>query len=170
MKKILLVSTLFLATLATLVAQERYGHLNLGNLIAQMPEAVAANDSLEIMQAGMVAQGEAMAAQFQRDAAEFIKQVQGGTLTPVQQQEQQTALEKRQLEIQNFEQVIVQSIEASRNEMLNPIVTRAQNAIEAVAKENGFVMVFDTSIFGAIMYAEESEDIMDLVKAELGMD
>lgn len=157
-------------TLASLVAQERYGHLNFGNLIAQMPEAVAANDSLEVIQAGMVAQGEAMAAQFQRDATAFIQKVQGGTLTPVQQQEQQQALEKRQVEIQNYEQVIVQTVGQTRNQMLEPIVTRAQDAIAKVAKDNGFVMVFDTSIFNAVMYADETEDLMDLVKAELGIE
>ncbi len=170
MKKILLVSALVLSALATLTGQDRYGHLNFGNLIAQMPEAIAANDSLEIMQAGMVAQGEAMAAQFQRDASEFIKQVQSGTLTPVQQQTQQQALEQRQVEIQNFEQVIVQQIGEARNRMLEPIVARAEEAIEGVAKENGFVMIFDTSVFNSVMYAAETEDIMSMVKAKLGIE
>lgn len=170
MKKILLVSALVLSALATLTGQDRYGHLNFGNLIAQMPEAVTANDSLEIIQAGMVAQGEAMAAQFQRDATAFITAVQGGTLTPVQQQQQQAALEQRQVEIQNYEQVIVASIEQQRNAMLTPIVERAQNAVEEVAKENGFVMIFDTSIFNAVLHADETEDIMPLVKAKLGIE
>lgn len=170
MKKILLVSALVLSALATLTGQERYGHLNFGNLIAQMPEAIAANDSLEIIQAQMVARGEAMAAQFQRDATAFIKQVQGGNLTPVQQQTQQQALEKRQVEIQNFEQEIIQTIGAKRNQMLEPIVSRAEGAIESVAKENGFVMIFDTSVFNAVMYAAETEDIMPMVKEKLGIE
>ena len=58
----------------------------------------------------------------------------------------------------------------NRNEMLKPIVARAQTAIDEVAKENGYVMVFDTSIFGAIMYAKDTEDIMPLVKAKLGIE
>lgn len=169
MKKILLLSTLLIGMLS-LQAQDRYGYLNLGNLIAQMPEATMANDSLEIMQATMVATGETMAQQFQRDAAAFIKKVQSGVLTPVQQQTQQAALEKRQLEIQNYEQVIIQTIGAKRDKMLAPIIKRAQDAIDAVAKENGYTMVFDTSVFGAIMYAQESEDIMPLVKEKLGIE
>ncbi|MEL6969698.1 MAG: OmpH family outer membrane protein [Bacteroidota bacterium] len=170
MKKILLVSTLVLGSLIALTGQDRYGHLNFGNLIAVMPEAIQANDSLEIMQATMVARGEAMAAQFQRDASAFIKDVQSGTLTPVQQQERQAALEKRQVEIQNFEQEIVQTMGATRNQMLEPIIARAQQAIDDVAKENGYVMVFDTSVFNAVMFADESEDLMDMVKAKLGIE
>ena len=170
MKKILLVSTLVLGSLVALVGQDKYGHLNFGNLIAQMPEAVAANDSLEIMQATMVARGEAMAAQFQRDATAFISEVQGGTLTPVQQQQKQAALEQRQVEIQNYEQEIVQSIGESRNQMLEPIIAKAQQAIDDVAKENGFVMIFDTSVFNAVMFADESVDVMPMVKEKLGID
>ncbi|MEL7248536.1 MAG: OmpH family outer membrane protein [Bacteroidota bacterium] len=170
MKQILLVSTLVLGSLIALTGQDRYGHLNFGNLIAVMPEAIQANDSLEIMQATMVARGEAMAAQFQRDASAFIKDVQSGTLTPVQQQERQAALEKRQVEIQNFEQEIVQTMGATRNQMLEPIIARAQQAIDDVAKENGYVMVFDTSVFNAVMFADESEDLMDMVKAKLGIE
>ncbi|MEL6655191.1 MAG: OmpH family outer membrane protein [Bacteroidota bacterium] len=170
MKKILLVSTLVLGSLIALTGQDRYGHLNFGNLIAVMPEAIQANDSLEIMQATMVARGEAMAAQFQRDASAFIKDVQSGILTPVQQQERQAALEKRQVEIQNFEQEIVQTMGATRNQMLEPIIARAQQAIDDVAKENGYVMIFDTSVFNAVMFADETEDIMDMVKAKLGIE
>ena len=97
-----------------------------------------------------------MAAQFQRDATAFISEVQGGTLTPVQQQQKQAALEQRQVEIQNYEQEIVQSIGESRNQMLEPIIAKAQQAIDDVAKENGFVMIFDTSVFNAVMFADES--------------
>ena len=170
MKKIILLSAVLIVSLISLQGQDRYGHLNLGNLIAQMPEAVAANDSLEIMQATMVATGETMAQQFQRDATAFVKAVQGGGLTPGKQQAQQAALEKRQLEIQNYEQVIINTIGQKRNEMLAPIVERAQAAIDEVAKENGFLMIFDTSIYGAIMYAQEAVDIMPLVKAKLGIE
>jgi outer membrane protein len=170
MKKIILLGAVFVVSLVSVRAQELYGHLNFGNLIAQMPEAVAANDSLEIMQATMVATGETMAQQFQRDASAFIKAVQTGDMPPVKQQERQAALEKRQAEIQNYEQVIINTIGKKRNEMLKPIVARAQTAIDEVAKENGYVMVFDTSIFGAIMYAKDTEDIMPLVKAKLGIE
>lgn len=170
MKKILLLSAVLFVSLMSVQAQDKYAHLNFGNLIAQMPEAVAANDSLEIMQATMVATGETMAQQFQRDATAFIKEVQGGGLPPVKQKERQAALEKRQLEIQNYEQVIINTIGKKRNQMLKPIVARAQAAIDEVAKEKGYKMVFDTSIFGAIMFAEDTVDIMPLVKAKLGIE
>lgn len=169
MKKLL---TLFflLATVSLMQAQERYGHLNFGNLIAMMPATEAADSELEAYQKQLVAKGETMAAAFQEEYAAFAQQVQGGDLTPIQQQEKQTALQNKQQEILSYEQEIVQLVDAKRQELLAPIIENAQNTVSAVAAENKFVMVFDTSIFGAVLFAEETEDLMPLVKAKLGLE
>lgn len=159
----------FLLIGLTSIQAQRYGHLNLGNLISVMPEAVAANDSLKMIQEAMVAKGEEMAAQFKQDYIKFATDVKAGNLTPKVQQEQEESLSKRQQELGSLEQIIGQAIEQKRNELLAPILERAQDAIKAVAQENGYQFVFDTSIFGAIMFAEESEDLMPLVKAKLGI-
>lgn len=170
MRTLLVLATFLTIGLGSLQAQTKYGHLNMGNLIAIMPEALAANDSLEVIQNQMIAEGEAAAAQLEKDYIAFVTAARGGELTPIQQQEQEASLTQRQQELQQFEQVIVQVIQQKRNELLAPILESAQNAIDAVAKENGFQLVFDTSIFGAVMYAEETVDLMPLVKAKLGLE
>lgn len=156
--------------LVSLQAQDRYGHLNLGNLISLMPEAEAANDSLEAFQASLVAEGEAIAAAFEKDYLAFIKIVQEGGLPPKDQAEQQQALQQRQQQIATLEQQIVQAVSIRRDELLAPIVESALASVEEVAKENGFKLVFDTSVFNSVMYAAESEDLMPLVKAKLGLE
>jgi outer membrane protein len=168
MRKFLLFSTFLLLGLTSIQAQ-RYGHLNLGNLISIMPEAAAANDSLEMIQAAMVTKGKEMATQFQQDYVKFATDVKAGNLTPKAQQEQEASLTKRQQELGSLDQLIGQAIEQKRNQLLAPILERAQDAIKDVAQENGYQFVFDTSIFGAIMFAEETEDLMPLVKAKLGI-
>jgi outer membrane protein len=170
MRKLLVLVTFLSIGLGSLQAQAKYGHLNMGNLIAIMPEALAANDSLEVIQAQMVAEGEAAAAQLEKDYVAYIKEARAGNLTPVKQEEQEQQLNQRQQELQQLEQIIVQVIQQQRNKLLAPILEKAQNAIDEVAKENGFQLVFDTSIFGAVMYAEETVDLMPLVKAKLGLE
>jgi outer membrane protein len=159
----------FLLILGTIQAQDRYGHLNFGNLVALMPETEAANSELEAYQQQLVAKGETMAKEWQTDAAAFMKAVQGGDLTPKVQQERQAALEKRQQEIQAYEQEVAQLVGAKRQELLAPIIEKAQTTVNTVAQDNGFVLVFDTSIFGAVLFAEDSEDLMPLVKKQLGL-
>lgn len=169
MKKIFGLLFFLVLTTGTALAQ-KYGHLNFGNVVSLMPETKSANSTLETYREGLVAKGEAMAQEFQTQYGKFVADVQSGELSPVEQQKRQEALEKKQNEIVSYEQVIQQQVEAKRAELLQPIVEKVEKAIAKVAQENGYVMVFDTSMFNAILFAEQTDDLMPLVKAELGIE
>jgi outer membrane protein len=169
MKKIFFLGMALFA-LTALQAQDRYGHLNFGNLISLMPEAQAADTQLETYRDSLVDVGEQMASQFQTDYIAWATAVQEGTLTPIEQQQQQDALEAKQQELLGFEQQISNFVGRKRQQLLGPIIERAQEAIDDVAQENGFVMIFDTSVFGAVLFAEDTEDVMPLVMNKLGLE
>ena len=166
MRKFIFIGLLLITSLS-IQAQSKYGHINLGNLISELPEAQAANSELEAFQKQLVAKGQTMALAFQKDYETFTTAVQSGNLPPVKQQEQQTVLEQKQQEIMAYERQIQADVAQKRDMLLEPIVASAQAAITAVAKEKGLLLVFDTSMYGAIMYAADSEDIMESVKAKL---
>lgn len=168
MKNLIFIAFLLLTSVG-LQAQTKSAHINLGNLISEMPEAIAANSELEAYQGQLISKGEDMAKAFETDYIAFANAVQSGSLPPVEQQQQQQTLEAKQQEILAYEQQIIQLVDQKRAELLSPIIKKAQDAIDAVAKEQSIQLVFDTSIFGTIMYAADSEDIMPLVKAKLGM-
>lgn len=160
----------FLALGATFsFAQDKYGHLNFGNLIALMPETKAADAAIETFQKDLVAQGEKMAEDFRNKYAKLVSDDQAGTLTPKQAQEKAAVLEKEQQSILAFEQEVVQKVQAKRQELLKPIIDKAQAAIKTVAEQNGFAMIFDSSVFNSILFAENTEGVMPLVKAQLGI-
>ena len=69
-----------------------------------------------------------------------------------------------------YEQDITQQLNQAREELLVPIITDAEKAIADVAKANGYSMVFDTSMFNAVLFAAESVDIMNQVKERLGIE
>ena len=54
-------------------------------------------------------------------------------------------------------------LEDRRNSLLEPILTEVREAIKVVAKENGYLMVFDISS-GAMLFAAETDDVTELVK------
>ncbi len=162
-------AALLLIGSSTVFGQERYGHLNLGELVAAMTETKAAETELQAYQKELVAKGEEMAEKLQTDYNAFVQEVQGGNLTPVQQQERQKALQDQQQAILAYEQEIMQQVGAKREELLGPVIERAEKAIAEVAKENNFAMIFDTSIFNTVLFAAETEDIMPMVKAKLGI-
>lgn len=155
-------------TSATVGMAQKYGHLNFGTLLAAMPETKAADQQLADFQKQLVAKGEKMAAEFQKKVEDFYKNQQ--TMTPVQATELQKKLEGEQQSILAYEQEIVQKINGKREELLKPIIDKAQKAIDEVAKEQGFTMIFDSSMFNTILFAEESVDVMVFVAAKLGLE
>ena len=150
-------------------AQDKYGHLNFGNLISLMPETKAADASIEAFQKDLVTKGEKMAEDFRNKYAKLVSDDQAGIITPKQAQEQAAVLEKEQQSILAYEQEVVGKVQAKRQELLKPILEKAQAAIKAVAEENGFAMIFDSSVFNSILFAEDTEGVMPLVKAKLGI-
>lgn len=146
---------------------QKYGHLNFGNLLSAMPETKAADANLEAYQKQLVTKGEDMAANFQNKVADYVNNAQ--TMSPVQARETEEALEKERQSILAYEQEVIQKVNNKRAELLQPIIDKAEKAIADVAKEQGYTMIFDSSIFNALLYAGEAEDIMAFVAAKLGM-
>lgn len=150
-----------------MVSAQKYGHLNFGNLLSSLDETQAADSTLANYQDQLVAKGEEMAKKWQQKAQAFAKKAQAGELPPVKQQEQQQKLEEERAKILEYEQDVSKKVQQRRKELLEPIIAKVEAAIDDVAKENGYVMIFDTSVFNAILFAEESDDVMELVKAKL---
>jgi outer membrane protein len=169
MRKLTLLFLLLLAT-ATFTQAQKYGHLNLGNLVASLPETKAADTEVSNFSEQLQTRGEEMATKFRTDYLNLLKDIQAGTLSPVQQQEREKGLEQQQTALQAFELDAQQKVAAKREEVLKPILDKVQAAIESVAKEQGYTMVFDTSVFNAILHVEEADDLMDEVKAKLGVE
>lgn len=167
MKKLLLL--LLLSSIAWSVSAQKYGHMNFGNLLSLMPETKGADEALKKFQQDMVAKGDTMAKRFQEKYVAAAKDMQEGKLSPLQQQQKEDELKKEQQTIMAYEQEISQKVQAKREELLKPIIDKAEKAIADLAKANGYVMVFDTSVFNAILFAQESDDLMPMIKEKLGI-
>jgi outer membrane protein len=155
---------------ATLGAQTapKYGHMNLGNLLEMLPDTKKANDDLKIYADKFGVMDDSITKAFQAKVTLFQEDYQAGKLTPIKAQEMEAALQKEQADIQKFEQDANQKVTAKREELLKPILDRVDQAIRTVAKENGYLMIFDTST-GAMLFANETDDVTALVKAKLGV-
>lgn len=170
MKHLLLLAALLVGGTCLTAQGERYGHLNLGQVVSLLPETKAAESELKAYQQQLVAKGEEMAKAFQAKIQEFYTDVQEGTLPPVEQQKREAALQEERQTIVGYEQEIQQKLGQKRQDLLEPVLGKVGMAIDEVAAENGFVLIFDTSQFNAILFADESEDVLPLIKAKLGIE
>ncbi len=172
MKKLIksgLILTFFtLATFTTVFAQ-KYGHLNSGNLIMSIPAAQAAEKELETYRDQLVAELDKKGEKLQADALKLQKEYDAGTLSQVKAQEEQAALMKRGEDLRKEEIEVGNKVAKKREELLKPILDKLDAALKEVGKEGGYTMIFDTGIFNALLYVNESDDVMPLVKAKLGL-
>jgi outer membrane protein len=155
-------------TLAAQTEPPKYGHMNLGNLLDAMPETKGAEDSLKIYAAKLAVKDSIMTQAFQEAFLLLRKQYEARELTQIQVQQRQGELEKQRQEIQAYEAKAQQDLEAKRGDLLKPILAKIDEAIKAVAKENGFMMIFDIST-GSMLFASETIDVTPLVRKKLGM-
>ncbi len=166
MQRLLLFLLLCLASLTALSAQ-KYGHLNFANLLSEMPGTKEAEAELSAFNDELVAAGEQMVKDFQARVQEVEAQVQD--LPPVRVEELRVELTGEREKIARYEQQVGVDLERKRQELLGPLIEETRAATEAVAKEAGYTLVFDTSQFNSVLFAQDSDDLMPLVKAKLGL-
>jgi outer membrane protein len=160
---------LCLVVTASNTVAQKAGHTNFRNLINMMPETNTANAQLNQYQNELVAKGESMAADFQKKYEAYAMKIQAGQIAQQEQQATEVALGKERDAIVAYEADVQQKMESKRQELLKPIIEKVESAVTTVAKENGYELIFDSSVLNAVLMAEESIDVTELVKAKLGI-
>lgn len=145
---------------------QKFGYVNSAAIMDALPDVKQAEANLEALQKQLQKKGQGMLEQLQTDYLAVQKKVESGVLSPQQQEGEVQRLKKREMEIAQFEQEMISQIEQKRADLLKPIYDKINNAIKAVAQENGFQFIFDQSV---LLYGEESQDVSSKVKAKLGM-
>ncbi len=157
---------LLIATGSVHAQNIKLGHINSAQLLSLMPETKGADSALQRFGAQLESQLKSMSAEYENKINEF-KRDEANMAEPIRQLriKEITDLEER---IQDFQQTAQQSIQKKKEELYSPIIKKADDAIKAVAKERGYTYIFDSSV-GALLYANESDEILGMVKAKLGL-
>ncbi len=145
-------------------AQGKIGYVTLNEVIMAMPETKKADTLLQQFQEALRQSAEDRNNAFQDAVAKFYKD--SATMTPPVKEVKRTALQKQVQELQGEDQRIQQELQKKQEELSQPIQKKALDAVQAVAKENGFSYVF---VKEALLVAPPAEDIAPLVKKKLGL-
>ena len=167
MKKITAIAlVLFTCLSSALSAQDKFGHIHSEQLLMVMPETADADKAIQEYNQLLEAQVQAMYGEYQTKAGEY--QANEALMTEIVKEAKIKEIQDLEMRIQQFQQSSQESIQQKRNEVLAPLLEKAQNAINEVAAENDYTYIFDISL-GSIVFGKESHDIMPLVKAKLGI-
>ena len=140
MKKILFVAALAILSL-TAGAQAKFAHVNFSELVQLMPEADKARATMAASSKEAQETYQAMADEFNSKYQQYQQKAETWPAST------RTAKEKELTDIQQriaeFEQNVQAELQQQQQQLMAPIYQKAQEAIEKLAKEGGFIYVID---------------------------
>ena len=165
MKNTIKVFVLVALTLAAMSvsAQVKLGHIETQKLIQAMPEWTAAQKTFE---EEVNTELNGLREQFQTKLAEYSEKMK--TYSEAMRATTEEELQGLQQRIQRFQETAMAQLEKTQNDLMQPVMEKALNAIKEVGKENGFTYIFDMNA-GILYAAENSQDVLPLVKKKLGL-
>jgi len=146
--------------------QAKFGHINSQELLKAMPDLKVADSSLAKYKKELEDTYNMLIAEYQTQLDDYNKNAP--TYNPSYKKLKEDGLTHLQDQIQQFQQTSQDSFEAKKQVLYSPILDKASEAVKAVAKDNGYAYVFDSSA-AAILYTWPSDDLMPLVKTKLNI-
>lgn len=157
---------LLLSIPASFAQHAKLGHINTSQLVLLLPEMKVADSTLQKFSASLEAQLKVMFSEYQSKVSDF-KASEATMAEPVRQTKAKE-VEDLEQRIRQFQEDAETSVQKKEQELLAPISKKVEEAIKSVAKEKGYAYIFDMSR-GSVIYAQDSDDIMPMVKTKLGL-
>ena len=142
MKKILLIAATAFAAV-TAFAQPKFAHVNSTELVQLCPEMDKARETMTA--ASNEAQETFNDMQTEFNTKYQAYQSKGSTWTAAVRESKEKEINDVQQRIMEFEQSIQQELAAKQNELMAPLIQKAQEAVNQLAKAGGYIYVFETS-------------------------
>jgi outer membrane protein len=160
--------TVMLISFAFAAQAQKFGYVNSALILDKLPAMKELRSSLTAHQNILKKDGEAKMTAFQQKAQSAEQKKARGEMTPKEEETVTAELQKMQEELYAYSQNAEKEIAKKQEDGMKPILEKVNEAIQAVAKEGGFQYIFDAQS-GVILYADESADVTNLVKAKLGI-
>jgi outer membrane protein len=166
MMKRMILAIAIVGTAITLHAQ-KFGHVSSEQLLIAMPEYDSAQTKVEELRQHYMLEIERIQVEINKKIEEFT--ANEATMSNLIKEAKASEVQELQARLQNYSQTAQQDLQQQSGMVIQPVMDKARKAIDAVAKENGLIYVFDMSQGNPIYASEESLDMLPLVKAKLGL-
>lgn len=151
---------------ASSASAQKIGYISVDNVVYLMPEIGKIDTTLQRFQA------DSLNPQFQYLVSEYNRKdssVNGrdSLKTPAAVRAQvRQEMEGIAYQIQNWQSYVQQAMQAKQNRLLEPVYRKVFNAIQTVAKDNGYTHVMNKE---ALLVAPPGDDLLPLVAKRLGI-
>lgn len=171
MKKLLFAILLSVGTFAVQAQTTalKIGYADVDYVISLMPEAKAVESELQTLNTQLQTQLQAKIQDYQQKLQAY--QQGAATMADAIRADKEEELVSLEQNIQKFQQSAQQSLEKKRMTLMEPLYTKLGNAIDAVAKANGYTHILNGKIGGIdiVLYAQEQYDVSNLLLKQMGI-
>lgn len=165
MKKIILIAAMAFAAVSAF-GQNKFAHVNFQELVTLMPEADAARTTMNASSKEAQDTYQAMVEEFQGKYQQY--QQKAATWTQTIKESKEKELGDMQQRIQEFEQSIQMELQQQQQQLMQPIYAKAQETLNKLAKEGGYIYVFDSTT-ALYIDPEQSTDLTPAARKALNI-
>ena len=168
MKKFILILACGLLTGSAVFSQTalKLGYIPSSELLMSMPERAKADSDVAKYAKSFQDQIDIMMKEYQSKGQAY--QSSEKTMTDAMKEVKMKEIQDLQNRIESTQQSAQEKIQQKKQDIYAPILDKANKAITAVAKEKNYDYIFDKD-GGTLLFAKESDNILPLVKAKLGI-
>lgn len=164
-KSLLIAAILFIGMSQTVSAQAKVAHINVTELMAEMPEMKAANTQLENYGKTFDNEYRSMVEEYQTKIKKYDQEA--ATVSDAINETRTQEVQEMGNRIQQYQQTASKDMQNKQEEVLKPILEKAKAAIQKVAKAKGYQYVLDSTVGSGVIVAD-GPDLLADVKKELG--
>ena len=162
MKKIMFFAVVACMSLFSVAHAQKTGYINTNELLVAMPETKKTQEKLQKMQDSLNnSYGEMIKEYREKDS---VIRIDSSKWTPAKKDIKFKEFQELGEALQNYSNAAQQYLQQKEQEMFEPIQKIAKEAIQTVAKANGYSYVFNGE---ALLVSPPSDDILPLVKKHL---
>ncbi len=152
-------------------AQQKIGYTNVDFILNNLPDAKDIETKLKTEKAQYDKLLQDKVADFQRKYEDYQKNQ--ATMAAVIKADREKELTNQNNAIQEFQQSSEGALQQKQQQLLAPVLDKIDKTIKEVAKENGYIYVFNTDAGPGttpiLLVAPDADNISDLVFKKLGV-
>ena len=154
MKKIFLIAAMAMVSLAATAQNFKFAYVDMNELIMLMPEMDAAREQMASAESEAQETYAAMVEEYQTKAQQYQQKAESWTATI--RESKAAELQQIEMRIQEFNQAISQELQQTQQMLQMPIIEKAQNAVNELAKAAGVAFVVDKA---SLLYIDEAQGV-----------
>ncbi len=165
--KLLFISALLVAGPVLMAQDYKFGHINSSQLLRIMPEREQAQQKLQEEIQSLSETLDELQVEYNKKLQAYVEAQEN--LSNTVRQLRENELRELQNRMQQFQATAQEDIQQREIELMQPIFEKIENTIAEVARERGYIYVFDLDGNSVLYFSDDSEDVFPFVREKMGI-